>query len=322
VSLTPRVGNVVSALNRLRQRELDSRRRAATILHPGEVAGGLSAARMLTTTLGGVGVRPITQQDLVTFKAAVSKLGDKARQGLTAREALGLSREMDIERAKTEIRYSLPSRLQAGKVHLVTDTGPKSKVSRHHINIEFTQYSAALARPGTATQSAQWLCKESPLRFECSCEHWRYFLRFVATAGGWVLGRAEHGMPKLTNPTLDGACCKHLVRVMVDIQSSIGLRQRVAQMIDSDRGRVDKPGKANPKVFHVAQADAEKMLPRNTRRVVVGPGQRGAGLPKSASSADITKALAAYAGRKDSNSAAIARALAALLHHSQQLGNQ
>ncbi|VTU25044.1 hypothetical protein SRS16CHR_03581 [Variovorax sp. SRS16] len=294
-------------------RELDSRRQARTILQPDEVAGRLSPARLLTTTLGGQ-VRPITPADLREFKKTVAALGDKARQGLTAKEALGLSRAIDIDRAKAEIRYSLPSRLVVGKVHLVTDSGPRSKVSRHHVNIEFVQYAAALARPGTSTQAAQWLLKDGALRFECDCEHFRYFLRFVATAGGWVSGRAEHGFPKLTNPTLDGACCKHLTRVMTDLQYSVGLRQRVAQMIEADRARIDKPGKAKPKVFIVAQRDAEAMLPKRARRIVVQPHQRGAELPPPASRADIAKALQAYTGRNDAASAAIARALQALLN--------
>ena len=308
----PRTGNAVQSLNRQRLRELESRRQARTILQPDEVAGRLSPARLLTTTLGGQ-VRPITPADLREFKKVVAALGDKARHGLTAREALGLSRTVDIGRAKSEIKYSLAARLQAGKVHLVTDSGPRSKVSRHHVNIEFAQYAAALARPGTSTQAAQWLLKDGGLRFECDCEHFRYFLRFAATAGGWVAGRTEHGFPKLTNPTLDGACCKHLTRVMTDLQYSVGLRQRVAQMIEADRARIDKPGKAKPKVFMVAQRDAEAMLPKSARRIVVQSNQRGATLPPPASAADIRKAMAAYTSRSDPNSVAIARALQALL---------
>lgn len=309
----PRVGNAVSALNAQRARELASRRQAKTILQPSEVSGGLSPARMLNTTLGGQ-MRPITAQDLAAFRASVANLGSMARQGLTAREALGLSRPADIDRAKADIRYSLPSRLHAGKVHFVTNSGPKSKVTRHHVNVEFTQYAAALARPGTPTQSAQWLCKESALRFECDCEHFRYFLRFVATAGGWIAGRAEHGMPKLTNPTLDGAACKHLARVLTDTQFSIGLRQRIAAMIDADRGRIDKPGKTKPKVFMVQQADAERMLPKNARRIVLPSASRSAALLKSASTADVARAMKALEGRSDISSAAIVRALQNLLN--------
>lgn len=313
----PRIGNAVSALNAQRARELDSRRQATTILHPGEVGGKLSPARMLTTTLGGQ-VRPITPADLATFRRSIAELGDRARQGLTAREALDLSRPADLARAKTEIQYALPSRLQAGKLHFVTDSGPRSKVTRHHVNVEFVQYPAALARSGTAAQSAQWLCKESPLRFECSCEHFRYFLRFVATAGGWVAGRPEHGMPKLKNPTLDGAACKHLARALTDLQFSVGLRQRVGKMIEADRGRIDRPGKAKPTVFTVSQADAERMLPKAVRRIVIRPEQRGATLPKAASKGDIAKAMIALKGRSDISSTAILQALQNLLNQPQQ----
>lgn len=137
-----------------------------------------------------------------------------------------------------------------------------------------------------------------------------------------MAGRAEHGFPKLTNPHADGGCCKHLVRVMTDIQSSVGLRQRIAQMIDADRARVDSPGRAKPKIFLVAQAEAERMLPKNVRRIAIRPAQRGAALPKVASPADISRALATYSNRKDANSAAITRALAALLNHSQQRATQ
>ena len=306
----PRIGNAVSSLNAQRARELESRRQATIILQPSEVAGKLSPARMLTTTLGGQ-VRRITAADLATFRKSVSALGDKARQGITAAEALSLSRPADIERAKAQIRYSLPSRLQAGKIHFVTNSGPQSKVTRHHVNVEFTQYAAALARPGTPTQSSQWLCKESALRFECDCEHFRYFLRFVATAGSWVAGRAEHGLPKLTNPTLDGAACKHLARVLIDTQYSVGLRQRIAQMVEADRGRIDKPGKTKPKIFMVSQEDAERMLPKNARRIsFVRPEQRGIELPKlTTNQKQIAALMAKLQARPDITADALQRAL-------------
>ncbi|MGH8856589.1 MAG: hypothetical protein ACREXG_00920 [Polaromonas sp.] len=318
----PRTGNAISSLNRLRRDELDSRRQARTILHPGEVAGGLSPARLLTTTLGGQ-LRPITAKDLAQFRANVAELGSKARQGLTASEALSLSRAIDVERAKGQIKYSMPARLQAGTIHFVTDSGPRSKVTRHHVGVQFAQYSTALARPGTPTQAAQWLAKESALRFECDCQHFRYFLRFVATAGGWVLNRPEHGLPKLKNPTLDGACCKHIARVMTDIQSSVGLRQRIAQMVEADRARIDKPGKAKPKLFTISQREAEAMLPKHSRRIVaIKPGQRGAQLPGTATRADITRAMATLQQRTDISSGAILRALQNLLNQPQQKGTQ
>ncbi|WP_038218630.1 hypothetical protein [Xenophilus azovorans] len=307
----PRVGNAIQAANRRRLQELESRRQARTILAPTEVAGKYSAARMLTTTLGGQ-VRPITPQDLAAFRKAVADLGKKAQQGITAAEALGLSRPADVQRARAEIRYSMVARLQAGKLQLVTDSGPQSRMNRHHVTVEFVQYSAALARPGKPLGAAMWLVKESPLKFECDCEHFRFFLRYVASAGGWVAGRVEHGYPKLKNPMLAGACCKHLVRVMTDLQQSGGIRQRIASMVEADRLRIDAPGKARPKVFTVSQQEAEGMLPKRARTIRVQPHQRRATLAPKASQQDIAVALATFASKTDPNSRAIARALAAL----------
>ncbi|RZL65957.1 MAG: hypothetical protein EOP81_02255 [Variovorax sp.] len=315
VMTAPRIGNAQSAINKLRQQELDSRRQATTILQPSEVSGGLSPARMLTTTLGGT-ARPITPKDLAQWRLAVQKLGAKAQQGLSAREALSLSTAASVERAKKEISFSLPVRLQAGKLHLVTDSGPQSKVTRHHVHLEFAQYSAALARPGTPAQAAQWLCKESPLKFECDCGHFRYFLRYVASAGGWVAGRYEGGLPKLTNPTLDGAACKHLIRVLTDLQSSVGLRQRIAKMVEADRELINRPGRAKPRAILVAQAEAERMLPKHSRRIVVpSNAPRHATLVPKVASADVRAAMAAFRGKTDANSIAVMRALQALAAH-------
>lgn len=312
MAIAPRIGNAQQALNKLRQVELDSRRRAKTILQPGEVAGGLSAARLLTTTLGGQ-VRRITPADLAAFSASVARLGAKARQGITAAEALSLSRPDDLKRARDEIRFSLASRLQAGRVQLVTNSGPTSEVNRHFISVEFVQFPAALTRPGTPMAAATWLVRETTLRFECDCKHFRFFLRYVATAGGWVAGRAEHGFPKLTNPTLDGACCKHLARALTDVAQSGGLRSRIAKMIEAERARIDRPGKAKPHVFTVSQAEAEAMLPKRTRRITTIRPEQRSGLPAPASPSDLQNALARFEQRRDASSQAIARGLKALI---------
>ena len=312
--MTLRIGNAIQGFNARRRQDLESRQQARTILSPDEVSGKYSPARQLRTTLGGAGIRAITPADIASFRKSVEALGAKARQGITADEALSLSRLIDVQRARTQIRYAMLARLQNGKLHLVTESGPASKVTRHFLNVEFTQYATALARPSTPLAAATWLVKESALRFECDCEHFRYFLRFVATAGGWVAGRAENGFPKLRNPPLDGACCKHLVRAFTDLQGSGGIRQRIAKMIEADRALINKPGRTKAKAFQVSQREADAMQTKRVRRIVVPEQRRGTALPHLASRADVVSALGAFAGKRDSNSTAITRALTALLN--------
>ncbi len=312
-----RIGNAESALNRLRQHDLERHRSATNLLSPEAVAGKTSPAKVLYTTLGGT-PRPINRQDLATFRARIAEIGKNLRAGITAAEAISLSRPIDRERAQKEIRYAVPTWVRSGEVRFVTDSGPVSKVTRHHTRIEFVNWAAAIARPATALQSAGWLCGEGALRFECQCEAFTFWgHRYLATVGGFVLGRPENSYPKIRAPDLTcGPLCKHLVRTLTTLQRDMLVRRRIAEAIEQERKRLDKPGRAKPVTVRVSQAEADRITAGRVRRITVKP-QR-ASLPKPPSRADLTAAIAAYAGRNDASSRAIARALSALLTQSSQ----
>lgn len=314
-----RIGNAESQLNRLRQHDLDRRRAgSSSILNPTAVQGSTSPARVLFTTLGGI-ARPINQQDLATFRARIAEVGTNLRQGVTAAEAINLSRQIDRERANKEIRYAAPTLVRGGEVRFLTDSGPESKVSRHHTRIEFVNWAAAIARPATALQSAAWLCREGSLRLECQCEAFTFWgFRYIASVGGYVLGRRETGYPKIRQPTLAGCLCKHLIRTLTTLQADTIVRKRIADAIDQERRRLDTPTRTKPVKVRITQAEADRITAGRSRRIVVKPGQRGAKLPARASHADIAKALKVYEGRTDATSKAIHRALAAL---AQQAGS-
>lgn len=309
-----RIGNAESQLNKLRQHDLDRRRSgSATILSPTAVQGGTSPARVLFTTLNGV-ARPITQQDLATFRTRIAEVGTNLRQGVTAAEVINLSRPIDRERANKEIRYAVPTLVRGGEVRFLTDSGPESKVSRHHTRIEFVNWAAAIARPATALQSATWLCREGSLRLECQCEAFTFWgFRYIATVGGYVLGRRETGYPKIRQPLLSGCACKHLIRTLTTLQVDTLVRRRIAEAIEGERRRLEAPSRTKPVTVRLTQAEADRITASRSRRIVVNPGQRGAKLPPPPSAADIQTALKAFTGKRDMNSLAIARALQNLL---------
>lgn len=307
-----RIGNAESALNRLRQHDLDRRRTATTVLSPTAIAGKTSPAKVLYTTLGGV-ARPITQQDLATFRTRITEVGKDLRRGITAAEAISLSRVIDRERANKEIRYAVPTLVRGGEVRFLTNSGPESKVSRHHTRIEFVGWAAAIARPATALQASTWLCREGTLRMECQCEAFTFWgFRYIATVGGFVLGRNESAYPKIRQPTLAGCACKHLIRTLTTLQSDMLVRRRIADAIEQERRRLDTKARAKPVTVRISQAEADRITAGRARRITIQPHQRGAKLPPPASAADIQTALKSLTG-KDANSLAIARALQNLL---------
>lgn len=322
-----RTGNAQSALNRRQDADLQSRLAATTILQPSDIANKTSAARLLTTTLGG-SVRAITRDDLDTFRRSARALGSKLQQGITAQELIDLSRPADRDRARSEISHAIATRLTGGDVLFTTSSGPHSRVSRHFVRFTFPAYGSFLSQPSTPTQAAAELVKAS-LKFDCDCEHHRYRFRYVTSAMGCNAGRVETGYPKLTNPTLTGIACKHVLRAAVELQRGPLARRLIAKMIAVDRARLTPVGKAKRQIVAVSRAEAGQVgrgpirLLRTTeeaqKRAMTSAIRKAMPqAPKGSAAADIAKTIRALQSRQDIPSKAILQALRAVLQQHPQ----
>lgn len=205
---------------------------ARNLLRPDEVAGGYDAGRLLTTTLGGV-LRPLTREDLATFKRNAEMLGKAFKGGITAKGVIDHSTRIDRERSNAQIRVALPRQFGDGKMHFVTNAGPESKVTRHHVLVDFLNYSAAVASPSKSTDMAKSVTGGA-IKFSCDCEHHKYVFSYIATIGKFNAGMPQLGFPKLKNPHLVGVGCKHVLRVMQQLSTPL-VRTHVAKMIDVGR---------------------------------------------------------------------------------------
>lgn len=243
VTINRTLSNLSKAGNEAQQRYLSDQAERATashILRPDEVAGTYDAGRLLQTTLGTLGgsMRALTAADLMVFKKNVQMLGKAFHGGITAKGVIDRSRQEDRERSNEEIRVALPVMNMGGKVHFVTNSGPKSKVSRHHVIIEFLNYDSATASPASLVELSK-MVTVGALKFDCDCEHHRFTYRYIASIGRFNAGRVETGFPKITNPHLTGVGCKHVLRVMQQIQSPL-IRSYVSKMIERGRSSMDR----------------------------------------------------------------------------------
>lgn len=210
-----------------------ARRQAATgILNPNEVSGEYDAGRLLGTTLGGV-FRPLTIEDLHQFRKNVKALGKKFKGGITARSVIDMSLQEDRDRANREITMAVPVQLYAGRVHFMTNAGPRSDVTRHHVHIELLNYSVAIASPAKPATLAKMMT-DGPLKIDCDCGRHTFWLRFIATAGNFNAGRPENGFPKIRNPNLVGVACKHVLRVMQQLGTPL-VRAKLEKMVEEGR---------------------------------------------------------------------------------------
>lgn len=274
------------------------------ILTEREVRGDWDAARVLWTTLGGR-LHHITADDLAAFRQnmRVAKRHFKGVGGITARQVLDLasSRPLnyekfspnadlayrsDIDKAKREITMAVPVSARNDEIRFITNAGPGSKVSRHNVIVRLNAFSEAAAMVAstdlkdkkTPRQAANWLRKQK-LAFDCDCERHRYFFRYVATIGGFAAGRLETGYPKIRNPHLKGVACKHVLRVMAELESSgaalsflekhlarVSEYQAHTVMSQKEAEAAAKRRKTQIKTTEERKADAQRARERRQRR--------------------------------------------------------
>lgn len=218
------------------QREEAEKSPNSIILTKREVQGEWDASRVLVTTIGGA-PRPITTNDLAQFRHNMRMAQKNFKgDGITARQVIdlassrpmpGASPETDIDRARKQIRMAVPVSAFNNEIRFVTNAGPESDVSRHHVLIRLNAFSEAANRLLSSTdkdkkgpqKTANWLRKQK-LAFDCDCGRHRYWFRYISTIGNFNAGRKELGYPKIRNPNLKGVACKHVLRVMSEIESS------------------------------------------------------------------------------------------------------
>ncbi len=229
--------------------DADDRRRAdaeaapkSTILTDRMLKSGLDAGKVLFTTLNG-GLTQITANELATFRHNMQLAKKEAGfngKGITARQVIDLASatplkyarnqpggaQSDIDKARKEITMGVPVSALHDTIRFITNAGPGSKVSRHHVTIQLlgfrdaVDFITAAGDDSTAPRKAADRMRKAGLKFDCSCERHTFFLRYVATIGGFNAGRDETGFPKIRNPGLKGVACKHVLRVMTELESS------------------------------------------------------------------------------------------------------
>jgi hypothetical protein len=230
------------------KRRSDQENPANTLLSPDEVAGEYYLDRGLMTTLGGA-IRPITYDDLKQFQYNVAQVRrDAAKRkmlgGIRAKQVIDKSWSDDRKRAQAQIHLANPTHYKAmteggGQstslvVHFITNSGPESEYTHHNVNVQFLDFGAIVASPAPAKKMAKQMT-EGRLKFECSCNRFKFWLRYLNTQLETVYGRTEAHFPKIRNPTLGGIACKHALRVMQTIQSSPTFNTYAANVIQKFR---------------------------------------------------------------------------------------
>lgn len=240
------------------------RNNAATLLNPSEVRGEYDANRMLSTTLGGV-KRLMTHDDLAAFRKNASIAGKKFVGGITARQVIDQSLSVDRDRARKEITWAIPafgSMNQKGNlaVRFNTDASGKHGASRHYVQVEFIGFQTAITSGAHAPLKAARLMAQEKIRFDCDCGRHTFWYRYISTIGNFNAGRAEAAYPKIRNPNMAGVGCKHVLRVMAQIEGDSYVLQFLARAIENVRKKGEKAR------TQTSQKDADSKIDKQSKR--------------------------------------------------------
>ncbi len=260
-SRASQIAGTAADLKSRRDEDASRRALATNILDPNAIADEWDGSRVLMTTLGG-SIRAITREDLEAFKRNIKAVGKKLKNGITAKQVIELSLAEDRERARQQIRVAIPAGGNKGVIRFTTNAGPNSDKTRHYVTVNLVSFQKAIASPDKSIALARWLAKTQPILFDCDCGRHTYWYRYIATIGKFNAGRVETGYPKIRNPKLSGVACKHVLKVMAELQSSSFVHGFIAKMIDSSRAGLSRQDVRMTKAEAEAQAKKQISRPR------------------------------------------------------------
>lgn len=136
------------------------------------------------------------------------------QKGITVKNALDHSKNVDIIRAKTQLRAFYIKTLQKGVFKFNVKASMLYAETSHQVDILWDMDKADL------NQDPKTIFLNTPIKLQCSCGRHTYWYRYIWTKAESSLGLQEHRFPSIRNKDLEGMCCKHSIKVLQSLHSA------------------------------------------------------------------------------------------------------
>ena len=195
--------------------------------------------------------------------AAEDKFGTNVR-GVKVGDLLRSSLTIDKARSK-KIRSAALYKVAGNTLFFQTASSGETPGAPSHyvVRIRLEDWGTAIRRgEGKNYYPAAIKAAMGNISFDCSCGRHQYWYRYLATIGGFNLMPEELVFPKIRNPKLKGACCKHTLKTIMTMQGPVMLTRIAAEMekqaqktnFEEGRGKFVKADEAEK-----LRAQSEKM---------------------------------------------------------------
>ncbi len=229
----------VRVFNAIKQDQIKNRQSAKNTLQPKRLS------RKSVEDLVKIGRKEdgtaFTEADLKRF----AKMRDKYRsrrsgeKGILYAELIANARQIDIKRASgssgdgLEIRNARFAKLEQGNVAVYrVKASNKSKHQEHRVRVRLESWEQEMEQAdGENYKLAVKRAVRGHYSIDCSCGRHQYWYRYMATVGGYLLGRPrELSFPKVRNPNLVGTACKHVLLTAKKLQNASEHARLAVQM--------------------------------------------------------------------------------------------
>jgi len=222
--------------NKIRKAAMAKRREATGTLTPGVMRRHLENGAPLDLLFG---VRPdgtpFTAEDLRAFDKraqAVRKKFQASKRGVRIDQLISASRSVDIQRANklsSATMYRIFNSKDGVVLHFRVTASKGSPAQFHQVRIRLEEWSDWLTSTLPFKQAAEKILN-GRISFDCDCGRHQFWYRYLATVGGFALNPLEHSYPKIRNPRLTGACCKHTLKALHSIRGPAVRRIIIKEM--------------------------------------------------------------------------------------------
>jgi len=137
----------------------------------------------------------------------------------------------DFRKAATQIGTAVMYKIQRNMLYFrVTSSGHTPKYGHYQVRIRLEEWDSQIMKTGTYLVAAR-KAASGRVSFDCTCGRHQYWFRYLATIGGFALDPEEHVFPKIRNPRLSGACCKHVIKALAVLQGG-AVHARIAKEME------------------------------------------------------------------------------------------
>lgn len=176
-----------------------------------------------------VSFTPAELRQFLRARRKIARQYSEAKQGATLRSLLSSSLPVDIKRSKG-VRSAV---LYGRKGNVLNFMVSGVQRAHYRVQIRLEGWDRALTTNTKALKAVQQIIS-GRLSIECSCGRHQYWYRYLATIGGFAIAPLERDFPKIKNPKLSGCCCKHILKVLNEMQKS-RVQFVLAKELDAER---------------------------------------------------------------------------------------